>query len=110
MEFRLYSYTTRMSGSDLLRLDDATLYGTAAVGTAPTQPHITGISVVGSNVEITFTAGAGDTISAFKLQGSGVVGSGYGDDNTATITTTGPGHFKATTAMSGAMRFYRIRR
>jgi hypothetical protein len=110
VEFRLYSYTTRMSGSDILRLDDATFYGTVAVAAVTTQPHITGINVTGSNVEITFTAGASDSVSAFKLQGSGVVGSGYGDDNTATISTTGAGQFRASTSTSGMMRFYRIRR
>ena len=66
------------------------------------------IESVGANAEVTFRWGIDDPASAFKLQSSTTVGSGYADA-TATIARTGPGTYKATIARSGAARFYRIR-
>jgi len=77
---------------------------------APTQPHISGITVNGAVVEVRFTAGAGDAASAFKLQTASPVDAGFTDDNSATVAATGAGQFKATTSTSGPARFYRIRR
>jgi len=70
--------------------------------------HITGIKVVGSNVEVSFTASATAAPTDFKLQSSALVTGTYTDDNTAIITTSGGG-FKATTALNGGTRFYRIK-
>jgi hypothetical protein len=70
---------------------------------------ITSIRLVGGNVEITFTGPATASASSFKLQGSAVVTSGYVDDNSATIIGLGSGSFKATTALSPANRYYRIK-
>lgn len=70
---------------------------------------ITNIKIVGSNVEIAFsgpvTAAPGD----FGLQSSAAVNGAYADDNSAIITSLGAGLFKATTALNGPTRFYRIR-
>jgi len=70
--------------------------------------HITGIKVVGSNVEVSFTASVTAAPTDFKLQSSALVTGTYTDDNTAIITTSGGG-FKATTALNGGTRFYRIK-
>jgi hypothetical protein len=77
---------------------------------APTKPVITRITVSGGAVDITFTASAGDSASAFTLQSSAAAGSGYADAGAATITALGPGQFKASISTSGAAQFYRIRR
>jgi hypothetical protein len=77
---------------------------------APVQPRITDIRLVGTTVEITFTAGSADPAAAFKLQSAAGVTGAYTDDNGATLTALGGGQFKATAVVSGAARFYRIRR
>jgi hypothetical protein len=77
---------------------------------APPRPHISDISVNGSLVEVLFTAGAGDSASAFKLQAASTADGSFADDNTAVITGMGAGQFKAVTSTSGPARFYRIRR
>ena len=74
-----------------------------------TQPVITNIGVAGGTVTINFTGGASDTPGQFALQSGGTVNGTFADDNTALITGGG-GSFQATTAASGATRFYRIRR
>jgi hypothetical protein len=75
---------------------------------ASTPPTITGIQIVGGNVEISFTADASDTPAAFTLQAAGTVSGTYGDV-TATITGSG-GSFKAVRAVSGTQQFYRLKR
>jgi hypothetical protein len=70
---------------------------------------IGGIKFVGGNVEVTFTGPTTATPGDFKLQSSGTVNGTYADDNTATVTSLGPGFFKATTALNGSNRFYRIK-
>ena len=71
---------------------------------------ITGITVIGSNVEVSFTGPPEADPSAFKLQSSGNVNGPYTDDNSAVITQVGPpGSFKAATTINGAQRFYRIK-
>jgi len=75
-----------------------------------TTPVITGINIVGANVEITFTGSAGDTGSSFKLTSSSTVNGSYLNDNSAVLTNPSSGSFKAVTAMSGGTKFYRIKR
>jgi hypothetical protein len=70
---------------------------------------ITGITVVGSNVEVTFSASSTESASSFKLQSAGSLNGPYLDDNAALIVPLGPGSFKATTTINGSNRFYRIR-
>jgi hypothetical protein len=72
--------------------------------------HITGIALVGGNVEITFTGPVAALPGDFKLQSSATVNGTYTDDNAAVIIQSGPaGTFKATTAASGNMHYYKIR-
>ncbi len=78
------------------------------IAAAPIEIHITGIALVGGNVEITFTAPADLSVSQFRLQGAITVDGSYSTDNSANISQTGPGAFKATTTLSGASHFYRI--
>jgi len=71
--------------------------------------NLTSIQIVGGNVRIDFTAGAGDTIGLFTLQSSGTVNGTYGDVS-STITQLGPGSFRAERTSGGAVQFYRMRR
>jgi hypothetical protein len=70
---------------------------------------ITNIRIVGGNVEVTFSGPATAVPGDFKLQSAFVVNGTYADDNSANITALGAGLFKATTALNGPARFYRIR-
>ena len=69
---------------------------------------ITAIAIVGGNIEIRFTGPPELAATAFKLQSSVAVKGTYTDDNSANLTSSGPGSFKATTVLS-ASRFYRIK-
>ncbi len=79
--------------------------------TAPTQPLITGIQLIngGTQVQINFTAGTGDSASDFKLQATATLGTTPADVS-ATISSTGTGQFQAVRAIGGSAQFYRIRR
>jgi hypothetical protein len=70
---------------------------------------ITNIRIVGANVEVTFSGPATAVPGDFKLQSSTIVNGTYADDNGASIASAGSGLFKATTALNGPARFYRIR-
>lgn len=74
-----------------------------------TPISITSIKIIGGNVEITFTGPPAALPSAFKLASAGTVTGTYTDDNSATLESLGAGSFKATTALNGAARFYRIK-
>jgi hypothetical protein len=72
--------------------------------------NITAIKVLGGSVEISFTGPVAALPGDFKLQSSGDVNGPYTDDNSAVIIQSGPaGSFKATTATSGPVRFYKIK-
>ncbi len=79
--------------------------------TAPTQPVLTGIQLIngGTQVQISFTAGTGDTTSDFALQTTANLGTAP-SDIAATISSVGPGQFQAVRAVGGSAQFYRIRR
>lgn len=70
---------------------------------------IGGIKISGATVEVNFTGPTTAAPSDFKLQSSGTVNGAYADDNSAVITSLGAGSFKATTAVNGSSRFYRIK-
>jgi len=78
---------------------------------APTQPVITGIQLIngGTQVQISFTAGTGDSTSDFALQTTANLGAAPADI-AATISSAGPGQFQAVRAVGGSAQFYRIRR
>jgi hypothetical protein len=80
------------------------------VDTTPQPPGITGIRIDGGSVQIDFTGGASDAPEVFSLQSSAIVASGYANEPGAGVTQLGPGSFRATAPISGAIRFYRIRR
>jgi hypothetical protein len=73
------------------------------------QPAITEIRVVGGNVEVDFTAGAADAPAAFELLHSSDIAAPFASV-TATITSPGPGLFRATVPAAGAQGFYRVKR
>jgi large repetitive protein len=89
-------------------------YGLSRVvkGIAPAgPPKITNIQFVSGNVQIAFTSDAADTPDLFALQSSINVGGTYADvAPPATITQEGSGSFRAVTAPSGSVRFYRIKK
>lgn len=77
------------------------------VAAAPIR--ITGIQIVGGNVEVAFTGPAANVAADFKLQRAGTVNGPYNDDNTATPGNVGSGSFKFTTALSPGNNFYKIK-
>ena len=77
------------------------------IGLAPI--NITSLKKVGGNVEITFSGPEEKVAANFTLQSSSTVNGTYLDDATATLTDVGSGQFKATTAVNGDNRFYRIK-
>lgn len=80
------------------------------VETIPGTPiTITGIQIVGGNVEVTFTGPTANVAADFKLQSAGTVTGIYTDDNTATPSDLGSGVFKFTTALGGSSSFYKIK-
>lgn len=107
-EFRIYFFNSRSDGTDIVRLDSVAFQGFGVVP-PPVQPVITQISVTGSNVVVNFTGGASDPASAFSLQRSATVHTGYADDSSALITG-GSGVYQAATTTNGPAQFYRIRR
>lgn len=76
---------------------------------AVTVPHITSVTVTGGNVSISFTAGAGDSATAFTLLSAGVV-TGPFNPVAVSATQTSPGVFNFTTPVFGGAQFYRISR
>jgi hypothetical protein len=79
------------------------------VSDVPADIVITGISVAGSAVTVTFDAGATDVPAAFALLGASVVEGTYSPTG-ALITNPSPGKFQATVATAGATQFYRVKR
>jgi hypothetical protein len=78
-------------------------------GTTPTDVRISTITRTGNNIEINFTAGAGEPITAFDLYSAPTVHGPWNEDTTATITQFGS-DYRVTTTATDTMRFYRIRR
>jgi len=78
---------------------------------APVRPNIVSIVKIGSNVQIDFTAGAGDIPGIFTLQTASVVTGPY-TDTSSTITSLGGTSFRATKAVnpSDNVAFYRIKK
>ncbi len=74
-------------------------------------PFITGIQLIngGTQVQLSFMAGIGDSASNFTLQSTASLGT-TPTDVSAAISSTGPGQFQAVRAVGGATQFYRIRR
>ncbi|HEX5219433.1 MAG TPA: Calx-beta domain-containing protein [Verrucomicrobiae bacterium] len=79
------------------------------IGSAPIQIQITGIQIVGGNVEITFSGPTDKVATDFKLQSTATATGTFADDNAATLSDVGAGSFKATTALSGTSHFYKIK-
>jgi len=74
---------------------------------APIQ--MANLQIVGGNVVILFSGPAETVAANFKLQSAATVSGPFTDDNSATLTDLGAGQFKATTAVNGNTRFYRIK-
>ena len=75
----------------------------------PASIAITGISVAGSTVTVSFDAGASDTAANFELLGTAVVTGSYSATG-AVITSPSAGKFQAAVATAGAAQFYRVHR
>ncbi len=74
-------------------------------------PVITAINIVGPNVQVDFTANAGDVVSQFVLQSASSVSGPY-TDTSSTITSPSAGNFRATKAYNplSTETYYRVRR
>jgi hypothetical protein len=75
----------------------------------PSQPSFTKISILGTNVLLTFSDSSGNPASAFKILSAPVVNGSYSTAN-AMVTQLSPGTFQASVPASGPRQFYRIRR
>ena len=99
--------TVNPSGGDaasiVIAASDAPLTGSTL-----TVPNITQIQVTGGNVLIDFTGGTSDTITDFTVLSAPSLPTLA--PITATITTSGPGQFRATVPVVTPAAFYRIRR
>lgn len=73
-------------------------------------PQITQISVAGATVTIAFSAGSNDTASAFSVVGASTVAGPYVAVAGATVTSIGPGQFRATFSTNGTDQYFRIAR
>ena len=81
----------------------------APLGVAPPAiPNITQIQVTGGNVLIDFTGGTCDTVADFTVLSASSLPTLA--PIAATITTSGPGQFRATVPVVTPAAFYRIRR
>jgi hypothetical protein len=78
------------------------------LGYLPVAPNITGISVVGATVTITFTGAPAALATAYSVVGSATVNGTYSAVS-ATVTSLGGGNFQATLPASGSKEFYRIK-
>ena len=78
-------------------------------GTTP-EVRISTLTRTGNNIEINFTAGAGEPTTAFRLYSSPTVTGPYTEDTTASITSQGGSNYRVTTTATDTMRFYQIRR
>jgi hypothetical protein len=81
---------------------------TGQLGYVVTPPNITGISVSGQTVTITFTGSPLAAGSAYTLLGSPTLGGTFAPLS-ATVSSLGGGNFQATVALSGAAEFYMIK-
>lgn len=79
------------------------------VAAAPITITITGIQIVGGNVEVTFSGPTANVAADFKLQSATTVNGSYADDNSASLSDIGPGSFKATTAVGAGNTFFKIK-
>jgi hypothetical protein len=75
----------------------------------PAAITITGISVVGSTVTVSFDAGPSDGPAAFDLLGASLVSGSYGVTG-ATIASPSAGNFRATVSTADSTQFYRVKR
>jgi Calx-beta domain-containing protein len=78
------------------------------VALVSTEVHISKIQKVGANIQIDFTA-EGAVAGDFTLDSSADVAGTYTDAG-ATIISTGGNNYRATVAVNGNTRFYRIHR
>jgi hypothetical protein len=76
----------------------------------PQTPVITGISVNGGTVVVSFTGSTNDVAGAFKLLSAGSPAATFIEVQGAALGDVSPGVFTATTVVFGAMQFYRIQR
>ncbi|HXI71422.1 MAG TPA: hypothetical protein VNN22_13785 [Verrucomicrobiae bacterium] len=76
---------------------------------AVTRPQVNSISIVGSNVQIDFTAGVNDATTDFGVTSTTDLTSPFSDVS-ATITSLGGGVFRAMLPASGNQSFYRVKR
>jgi hypothetical protein len=70
---------------------------------------ITGMAIVGGNVQIDFNGAASDTALSFLLHGATRVDGSFADTG-AVITQRGAGQFRAICPLNGSQQFYRIKR
>jgi hypothetical protein len=78
--------------------------------TTPTQPEITGTTLVTEGLRLTFTGSTNDAPTAFSLVGSETVNGAYTPVAGATISQTAPGTFEVIIPLGTGNGFYQIQR
>ena len=100
--------TVNPSGGDatpiVITATDAPLTGS----TPPAVPVVTAIQISGGNVLIDFTGGAADAVTNFTVLSAANLLTPMAPI-AATITTSGPGLFRATVPVGEPAAFYRIK-
>ena len=102
------SAATGSGSRDTFGIDNFSL-SWATGNLAVITPAIAAIAMNGGSVQIDFTAGTSDVPSSFLLLSSAQMGGTYADTG-GIITSLGSGLFRATCAVNGPQRFYRIER
>jgi len=78
---------------------------------AVTAPVVTGLRLVGSNIQADFTGAADDVAATFVLETAATPSGLFAEPiPTPSIVLLNPGVFRVTTPISGQTRFWRIKR
>ncbi len=78
------------------------------LGYLPAPPTITGISITGGTVTITFKGAPAASGSTYSVVSSAAANGSFAT-TAATVTSLGGGNFQATLTASGSAKFYRIK-
>jgi hypothetical protein len=91
-------------------INNYVIFDNVRVVRLPAILRINGVQLSGGDVRIDFNGETSDAASAFALESSTDVSSGYTAENSANIQQLAPGSFRAMVPINGQVRFYRVRR
>ena len=91
-------------------INNYVIFDNVRVVRLPANLRINGVQLSDGNVRIDFSGAPSDATSAFALESSLNVASGYTTENSFNIQQLAPGSFRAIVPINGPVRFYRVRR